>query len=62
MFSGSVASSPKLDRSNIHDGNVPVNSFASTANTVNLVKLASDDGRVETREFWGKLIFSVRHG
>ena len=62
MFSGSVASSPKLERSIIQDGNVPVNPFSTMANRVNLVKLASDDGRVETREFWGKLIFSVRHG
>ena len=54
--------SPKLDRSNIHDGNVPVNPFAPISTDFNLVRPTSDDGRVETREFPKRLMCSVHHG
>ena len=56
------ASSPKLDRPKIQDGSVPVNLFEPMPNIVNLVKLTSEDGRVETREFLKSLMCSVRYG
>ena len=49
-----------LDKSEIHNGNVPVNAFRHSSNLVNLVRLESEDGMVETSPLNGIDNSSVR--
>ena len=48
-----------LDKPEIHNGIVPVNPFRHSSNLVNLVRLESEDGKVETSPLNGNRKSSV---
>ena len=48
-----------LDKPEIHNGIVPVNPFRHSSNLVNLVRLESEDGKVETSRLNGNPKSSV---
>ena len=51
--------SPKLDRPDSHDGSDPVNALLVITNCFKFDRFESDDGRVETKKFPSRYIFSV---